>query len=52
MREPITITATRTIHGYYECAAILNGYRVSQVYGGYTRREALKLFRQLLKREN
>lgn len=35
----------RTIHGGYRCSDIIHGYRVTRLYLGYTKREAMRLFR-------
>jgi hypothetical protein len=37
-------TTRNAVNGSWECAAIVNGYRESRVYYGYTKREAVRLF--------
>jgi hypothetical protein len=43
------MTITKLHNGALEIATIQNGYRVARVYCGYTRKEAIKLFRAFLK---
>lgn len=40
------VIVTKRRDGSYECAAIIGLYRVHNVYYGYTKREAVRLFIQ------
>lgn len=45
MLRQIDVSVTKNAHnGSYECAAIVDGSRVSKVYYGYTKREAVRRF--------
>jgi hypothetical protein len=47
----MTITTNRNRNGGLVLSAVVGGYLVSRQYYGYTKREALKLFRSELKTE-
>lgn len=38
------VSITKTIGGYWQCAAMVGGYRVCMNYGGFTKRHALRDF--------
>ena len=42
----IDVTAEKVFpSGYWSCSAMVNGYLFRRVFGGYTKRQAVKLFR-------
>jgi hypothetical protein len=45
------MTIERQHNGSYLCSAIVEGYRFSRVYYGYTKRESVRLFRNAIKEE-
>lgn len=47
--DRLDISYNRTFQGAWELPAIVNGYRVSQQYMGYTKREAEREFRAYVK---
>ena len=55
MRTP-TITAERNAEGAWIFSAVIgssySGYRLQRSYYGYTKREAIALFRQFVKEQN
>ena len=40
------MTVTRLHSGAYQVSAIIRGYLVTRTYYGYTKREAVRLFRE------
>lgn len=40
------MTVERNIYGAWVCSDIVNGYWVTRQYYGYTKREAMRLFRK------
>lgn len=44
MIKQADVSVTKQGYGSYECAAMVEGYRASKVYYGYTKREAVRLF--------
>jgi len=46
----MTISTEKTFQGAWRLSAIVNGYLVSHQYMGYTKKEAISNFKQLIKR--
>jgi hypothetical protein len=40
------MTIEKNIHGYYVISDIINSYRMQQTYIGYSKRDAIRLFRE------
>jgi hypothetical protein len=52
MKPRITITVERRpFSGFLVCSAIVGQRRVEHVYSGYPKREAVRMFRQKIKKE-
>lgn len=39
------MTVTKTIYGDWQVSAMVDGYRVQKMYSGYTKKEAVALFK-------
>lgn len=46
----MTINITQTFQGAWKLSTIKNGYLFTKQYSGYTKSQALKLFKQEVKR--
>lgn len=44
MIKQADVSVTKQANGSYECAVMLDSYRASKVYYGYTKRESIRLF--------
>jgi len=44
------MTIEKNINGYWLITDIINGYFVKKVYGGYTKKEAIQLFKKETKK--
>ena len=49
MTERLTVSVTRTLHGAWECAAIVQGCREVRTYYQYSRRDAVADFRRTMR---
>ena len=45
------MTVTKNIHGNYIISDIINGHLVTMTYIGYTKKQAIKMFREERRRE-
>ena len=53
MRERLDISVERVPHnGHVNVSAMVNGYRVRRTYIGYSKREAVAMFRDEVNGEN
>jgi hypothetical protein len=43
------ISITKNNLGYYVISALINGYREQRVYSGYTKKDAIRLFKNYYK---
>ncbi len=46
MTDTLTLTVDRTSEGAWRVSAIVGGYLITRRYIGYTRREAVAMFRR------
>jgi len=46
------MTITKNINGYYVISDIVRGHLFTRVYAGYTKCEAIRLFKQDVKKVN
>lgn len=44
IKQKDVIVTKNAVNGSLECAALVEGYRASKVYYGYTKREAVRKF--------
>ena len=44
------MSITKNVNGYYVISDIIDGYLVTKTYGGYSRKESIRLFKQEVKK--